>query len=93
MVELMRSLGVESAPGEGAPFDPNVHEAIMREEDDSVEDGTVLQVCPGSGMLSYQRHSCPAVAAVCLGALPRPAPTVSCASLSSGLCCVGATAA
>ena len=44
MVELMRSLGVESAPGEGAAFDPNVHEAIMREEDDSVEDGTILQV-------------------------------------------------
>ena len=44
MVELMRSLGVESAPGEGAAFDPEVHEAIMREEDDSVEDGTVLQV-------------------------------------------------
>ena len=40
----MRSLGVESAPGEGAAFDPEVHEAIMREEDDSVEDGTVLQV-------------------------------------------------
>ena len=34
MVELMRSLGVESAPGEGAAFDPNVHEAIMREEDE-----------------------------------------------------------
>ena len=44
LVEVFRSLGVQSAPGEGASFDPEVHDAIMREEDDSVADGTVLQV-------------------------------------------------
>lgn len=46
LVEVFRSQGVESAPGEGSSFDPAVHDAIMREEDDSVADGTVLQVRP-----------------------------------------------
>ena len=44
LVEAFRGLGVQSVPGEGASFDPEVHDAIMREEDDSVADGTVLQV-------------------------------------------------
>ena len=43
MVEAFRSLGVEAVPGPGNPFDPEVHEAIMREENDEVPDGTVLQ--------------------------------------------------
>jgi hypothetical protein len=29
----------------GSPFDPNFHEAIAREANDDVPDGTVLQVC------------------------------------------------
>ena len=29
--------------GVGSPFDPNVHEAIMREPNDDVADGTVLE--------------------------------------------------
>ena len=43
MVEAFRSLGVEAVPGPGSPFDPEVHEAIMREENDDLPDGTVLQ--------------------------------------------------
>ena len=43
MVEAFRSLGVEAVPGPGNPFDPEVHEAIMREENDDVPDGTVLK--------------------------------------------------
>lgn len=43
MVEVFRSLGVEAVPGVGAPFDPEVHDAIMREENDEVPDGTVLK--------------------------------------------------
>jgi len=31
MVESFRGLGVEAVPGVGAPFDPELHEAIMRE--------------------------------------------------------------
>lgn len=43
MVEVFKGLGVEAVPGVGQPFDPNVHEAIMRELNDSMPDGTVLQ--------------------------------------------------
>ena len=43
MVEAFRSLGVEAVPGPGNPFDPEVHEAIMREENDDMPDGTVLK--------------------------------------------------
>ena len=43
MVESFRGLGVEAVPGVGAPFDPELHEAIMREEKDDVPDGTVLR--------------------------------------------------
>jgi hypothetical protein len=32
-----------SAAGVGSPFDPNVHEAIMREPNDDLPDGTVLE--------------------------------------------------
>jgi molecular chaperone GrpE len=43
MVDLFRGFGLEVVPGAGAPFDPEVHEAIMREESNDVEEGTVLQ--------------------------------------------------
>ena len=43
MVEAFRYLGVEAVPGPGNLFDPEVHEAIMREENDDVPDGTVLK--------------------------------------------------
>lgn len=43
MVEVFKSLGVEAVPGVGQPFDPNVHEAIMRENNETLPDGTVLQ--------------------------------------------------
>ena len=29
--------------GVGSPFDPNLHDGIMREENDDVPDGTVLE--------------------------------------------------
>lgn len=43
LLDAFRGVGVTPVPGEGSPFDPNVHEAVMRELDDSVPDGTVLQ--------------------------------------------------
>lgn len=43
MVELFRSLGLEAVPGVGAPFDPEVHEAIMREHSDEFDDGVVME--------------------------------------------------
>ena len=43
MVEIFRTLGVDAVPGVGQPFDPNFHDAVMREQNDDVPDGTVLQ--------------------------------------------------
>lgn len=42
MVELFRGLGLEAVPGAGEPFDPELHEAIMREASEDVPDGTIL---------------------------------------------------
>jgi hypothetical protein len=36
MVDILRTLGIEPVPTVGTPFDPEFHEAIMREPDDSV---------------------------------------------------------
>ncbi|GAX81060.1 hypothetical protein CEUSTIGMA_g8495.t1 [Chlamydomonas eustigma] len=41
-VDFLRGLGVEAVPTVGTPFDPNLHEAIMKEPNAEVEDGTVL---------------------------------------------------
>jgi len=42
--EVMEKHGLENIEAEGAPFDPNVHQAIMRVENPDVEDGTITQV-------------------------------------------------
>ena len=43
MVELFRGLGLEAVAGAGEPFDPELHEAIMREPNEDVPEGTVLE--------------------------------------------------
>ena len=43
MVDLFRGLGLEATPGVGTEFDPEVHEAIMREHSDEFEEGTVSE--------------------------------------------------
>lgn len=43
MVEIFKSLGVEAVPGVGTPFDPSIHDAIMRQANNDVPEGTVLQ--------------------------------------------------
>jgi molecular chaperone GrpE len=40
----LRKYGLTEIPAQGLPFDPNVHEAIVREETDSAAPGTVLEV-------------------------------------------------
>jgi GrpE len=37
-------MGLSVVPGVGTPFDPEIHEAILREPSADVPDGTVLQV-------------------------------------------------
>lgn len=41
--DLMEKKGLRPIPVEGKPFDPNIHEAISREERDDLPDGTVLE--------------------------------------------------
>lgn len=42
--EVLEKNGLEPIEAEGQPFDPNVHQAVMRVENPDVEDGTVTQV-------------------------------------------------
>jgi molecular chaperone GrpE len=44
LAETLRKYGLTEIPAEGLPFDPNVHEAIAREETDAAAPGTVLSV-------------------------------------------------
>ena len=43
MVETFRGMGLEAVPGVGSPFDPEVHEAIMREHSDEFEEDSVME--------------------------------------------------
>ncbi len=44
LTDSLRKYGVEEVPAGDVPFDPNVHEAVVREETDSAPPGTVLEV-------------------------------------------------
>ena len=43
-MEALQKLGLESVGVEGEPFDPNVHNAVMREDADGVDEETVTAV-------------------------------------------------
>lgn len=43
LVDSLKRLGVSPMRPEGQPFDPNVHEAVMREPTDEYPEGTVLE--------------------------------------------------
>lgn len=43
MVDIFRGLGLEAVPTTGAQFDPEIHDGVMREENDEVADGEVLE--------------------------------------------------
>ena len=42
--DFLKSNGVDEIEAENKPFDPNVHNAVMREEREGVEEGMVLEV-------------------------------------------------
>lgn len=42
--EALKKLGLEEIPAQDAPFDPEIHNAVMREDADGVEPETVTQV-------------------------------------------------
>jgi molecular chaperone GrpE len=72
MVELFRGMGLEAVPGAGEPFDPEVHEAIMREPNEDVPDGTVLEEFRKGFMLG-DRLLRPAMVKVSFSDAPAPA--------------------
>ena len=43
-MEALQKLGLESVGVEGEPFDPNVHNAVMREDADGIDEETVTAV-------------------------------------------------
>jgi molecular chaperone GrpE len=44
LAETLKRYGLSEVGAKGLPFDPNIHEAVMREETDSAPPGTVLDV-------------------------------------------------
>jgi len=42
--DVLKKFGLEEVPALGLPFDPNVHEAVVREETAETSAGTVLEV-------------------------------------------------
>ncbi len=42
-LETLKDLGVEEIASDGAPFDPNLHQAVQRVDDSELESGTVVQ--------------------------------------------------
>jgi molecular chaperone GrpE len=44
LLETLRKYGLTEVPAQGLPFDPNVHEAIVRVETDAAPPGTVVEV-------------------------------------------------
>lgn len=72
-----RPAGAPLAPGVGSPFDPALHDAIMREASDEVPDGTVLEEFR-KGFALGDRLLRPAMVKVSYNdAAPTPAPPSS----------------
>ena len=44
LVEALTSVGVEEIPSEGEVFDPNLHNAVMHVEDDSLKENIIAEV-------------------------------------------------
>lgn len=42
--KILSKLGVEEIPAVGAPFDPNLHNAVMHVEDESAGENTIVEV-------------------------------------------------
>ncbi len=59
LAEALKKYGVAEVPARELPFDPNVHEAVVREETERVAPGTVLEVLQ-KGYLLHDRLLRPA---------------------------------
>lgn len=54
MLDALKGHGVKRIEAQGEPFDPNLHEAMMRKSDPEKEDGTVLEVYQAGYMMGEQ---------------------------------------
>jgi molecular chaperone GrpE len=65
MVDRLKKLGVSPMRSEGQMFDPNLHEAVMREPTDQYPEGTVVEELVGGYMIGERvlRHAMVKVAA------------------------------
>jgi len=70
MADLLRRFGVEPVEGVNAPFDPNVHQAVAREESAEVDEPTVVQEL----QTGYMMESRLLRAAMVRVAVPAPPP-------------------
>jgi len=71
--EQLRRYGVKEVPAKGAPFDPAMHEAVMREEDPTVDRPTVAEELQ-RGYMMHDRLLRPAMVKV---AVPAEKPAAS----------------
>ena len=67
--DLLRQRGVEAVEAVGRPFDPTVHEAVMREEDPEVTEPTVTAELQ-RGYVLHDRLLRPAMVRVAMAAEP-----------------------
>lgn len=79
LVDSLKRLGVSPMRPEGEEFDPNLHEAIMREPTDEHPEGTVLEELVRGYYLGDRvlRHAMVKVAAPGEGTSPDSSPTTS----------------
>ncbi len=66
LADTLKKYGVVEVPALGLPFDPNVHEAVVREETETAAPGTVLEVLQ-KGYLLHDRLLRPARVKVAAG--------------------------
>ena len=65
LVDCLKRIGVSPMRAEGSQFDPNLHEAVMREPTDDHPEGTVMEELMRGYMLGERviRHAMVKVAA------------------------------
>lgn len=65
LVDCLKRIGVAPMRSKGQPFDPNLHEAVMREPTNEFEEGTVVEELVSGYLLGEQvlRHAMVKVAA------------------------------
>lgn len=72
LYDVLQKHGLRPIEESGVHFDPNIHEAVVREEDDSVPSHTVVSILQ-KGYFLHDRLLRPALVKVAVGGPDRPA--------------------